>query len=115
MAILDMAEHLVWQDIHGEIQGASRRAFLALKTVLNFFSADLKNLRLQGHQGHIAIACLPDLIHSFTPVLGRGDVSRYSRGIVELVGNLRLPINPSCRATPTWTFQCSSTRFPDLR
>jgi len=84
-----MPEYLVWQDIHGEIQGASRRAFLALKTVLYFFSADLKNLRLQGH---IVIACLPDLTHSFAPVLGRGDIFKYSRGIVESMGNLKLPI-----------------------
>jgi hypothetical protein len=56
MSILDMAEELVGQDIHGKIQRASRRALLALKTILYFFSADLKNFRLQRY---IFIGCLP--------------------------------------------------------
>jgi|WetSurMetagenome_2_1015567.scaffolds.fasta_scaffold380496_1 hypothetical protein len=47
MAILDMTEHLVWQDIHGKIDGTPRRTFLALKTVLNFFAADLIDLSQQ--------------------------------------------------------------------
>jgi len=82
MAILNMAKKLVGQDIHSEIQRASCRAFLALKTVLYFFPADLKDLRLQGH---IFIDCLPVWVHSYTPILGREDFS----GIIRKGGWLR--------------------------
>jgi hypothetical protein len=76
MAILDVAEQLVGQDIHREIQGAPCRTLLALKTVLDFFSADPKNL---GLQRHIFIGCLPVKVHSFTPILGREDISGIVR------------------------------------
>jgi hypothetical protein len=59
---------LVREDIHREVKRTSGRALLALKAVLNFFSANLKNFRLQGH---IFISSLPALVHAFTPVLGR--------------------------------------------
>jgi len=45
MAILDMAEQLVWQDIHGEIERTSSRALLTLKTVLYRLSALVKDFR----------------------------------------------------------------------
>jgi hypothetical protein len=51
MAILDMAENLIGEDVHGKVEGASCRAFLALKTVLNFFAADFEYFRQQGTVG----------------------------------------------------------------
>ena len=60
VAILDMAEHLVGQDIHGEIQGTSGRTLLALITVLYRFSALLNDFR---QQGYILICCLLSHIH----------------------------------------------------
>ena len=47
VTILNVAEELVGQDIHGKIDGTPRRTFLALKTVLNFFAADLIDFRQQ--------------------------------------------------------------------
>ena len=71
MAILDMPEHLVGKDVHGEIDGTSCRTFLALVAVLNFLSAFLKDLR---QQGIIRGGCLRACVHSITPVLGSGDI-----------------------------------------
>ena len=48
MAVLDMAEHLVGQDIHRISDGTSCRALLALKTGLNLFSTGLNDFRQEG-------------------------------------------------------------------
>jgi hypothetical protein len=60
MAVLQVPEHLVGQDIHREVQRAPGRTLLALITVLNFLSALLNNFR---QQGHIVIYCLLSRIH----------------------------------------------------
>ena len=79
MAILDMPEYLVRQDIHREIERTSGRTLLALKTVLNCLSADLIDFR---QQGYFLIGCLPALVHAFTPVLGWEDLPDISRGFL---------------------------------
>jgi len=79
MAILDVPEYLVWQDIHRKIERTSGRTLLALKTVLNCFSADLINFRQQGYS---FIGCLPAWVHAFTPVLGWEDLPDISRGFL---------------------------------
>ena len=48
MAVLDMAEHLVGEDIHRVGDRASRRTFLALKTGLYGFTTGLDNFRQEG-------------------------------------------------------------------
>jgi len=48
MAVLDMAEHLVREDIHRISDGTSRRTFLALETGLNLFPAGLNHFRQEG-------------------------------------------------------------------
>jgi hypothetical protein len=63
-----MPENLVGEDIHGKIERTSGRALLTLKTVLYFLSAFAKDF---GQQRYILIGCLPALVHSITPVLGR--------------------------------------------
>jgi hypothetical protein len=68
VTVLNVAEELVGQDVHREIERTSGRTLLTLKTVLYFLSAFLKNL---GQQRHILAGYLPALVHSSTPVLGR--------------------------------------------
>lgn len=48
MAVLDMAEHLVGEDVHRISDGTPRRTFLALKTSLNLFPAALNDFRQEG-------------------------------------------------------------------
>ena len=45
MAVLDVAEHLIGENIHGVGDGASRRTFLALETGLDLFTAGLIHFR----------------------------------------------------------------------
>jgi hypothetical protein len=45
MIVLDVAEDLVWKDIHGISHRTSCRTFLALVTGLEVFSALLEDLR----------------------------------------------------------------------
>ena len=48
MAVLDAAEHLVWENVHRISDGTPCRTFLALKTGLNLFPAGLNDFRQEG-------------------------------------------------------------------
>ena len=48
MAVLDMTEHLIGEDIHCISDGTSRRTFLALETGLYGFTTGLIDLRQEG-------------------------------------------------------------------
>jgi len=45
MPVLNVPEYLVGENVHLKVEGASRRALLALEAVLNFLAAFMKNLR----------------------------------------------------------------------
>ena len=48
MAVLDMSEHLIGEDIHRISDGTSRRTFLALETSLYGFATGPNNFRQEG-------------------------------------------------------------------
>jgi len=63
VAVLDMAEHLIGENIHRFDNRTSRRTLLTLKTGLNFFAAGLSNFiqerTLQPVLLHVLIHSLP--------------------------------------------------------
>ena len=73
MAVLEVAEHLIGENIHRVGDGTSRGTLLALKTGLNVFAGGLSHLRKERI---LDLISLPVSIHPLSLNLGGKDFPR---------------------------------------